>query len=539
MDLEQISGRKPVTLSGNLFSQAGFYRVSGIPARTNNFIWSFGGSASLNLYETISLPFSFTVGQYGNEFHRPTFGQFGISPKYKWITAHLGHRNLRLSNYTLNGHTFLGAGVELNPGKFRFAAMHGRLRGTAETQPNLISILPTFQRRGYGFKVGYGSNESFIDLISFRGRDNVSSLPDPENLQILPAENLVISLNSQLKIAQPLIAYFEIAVSAFSRDQSSQGLSTEDSLQVVRYIPAFLFKPNYSSRVNMALKTGLRYSSQAFQLGLEFEQIDPEYETMGSFFFLNDIRQYTLVPSFGLFEKKVLVSGNFGLQENNILGNRSETTRRFINNSVITYNNPGKPFGAALNYSNFTLRQADGAVELSDTIRLSLVTTNISFTPYWNWVDTVYTRSLVFSANYQILNDRNPFTREFTDMTTLFFTGTYSLFYNLRGWGGQAGINYNQIQVFNLNTDRYGISAGLNKNFLEGKFSSSLSGNYNLVRVNQESDGSVWSFNLSASMAATQKLNFSLYLNSLINRSTLFDNYTEWMGGVQLNYRIR
>lgn len=538
VDVEGFGEKKPVTFSGNIFSQAGFYQVSGIPDRTNNFIWSIGGSAAINLYETVSFPFSFTIGQYGNEFHRPTFSQFGISPRYKWITAHLGHRNMRLSNYTLNGHTFLGAGLELNPGKFRFAAMHGRLRGTAETQPNLISILPTFQRRGHGFKIGFGSEESFIDLIYFRGKDNDSSLSKPENSHILPAENLVVSLNSQVKIANPLIAYFEIAVSAFTRDQNSLGLSEKDSTSVARYLPPFLFKPNYSTRANMALRGGLRFSSQGFQLGLEYEQIDPEYETMGSFFFLNDIRQYTIQPSFGLFDHRIRVSGSFGLQENNLLGNRSETTRRFINNSSVVYSNPGKPFGAALNYTNFTLRQADGTVELTDSIRLSLVTTSINFTPYWNWMDSIRSRSLILSANYQILNDRNPFTREFTDMTTIFFTATYNQFFNHQGWGVQGGINYNQINVFNLDTDRYGVSAGLNKNMLDDRINTSFTANLNMVRVNNMRDGSVWSFNLSSGIAATQKLNFSLYLNSLINRSSLFDNYVEWMGGVQANYRF-
>jgi len=538
-DLETLKDRNPASLTGNLWAQSAFYDVSGIPARTNNFIWSMGGSASLNLYEGLSLPFAFTIGQYGNDLHRPTFGQFGVSPKYKWATGHFGHRNLRFSDYTLNGHTFLGTGVELTPGMFRFAAMYGRLRKAAETQPNLISILPSFKRTGYGLKIGVGDDRSFIDVIAFKAKDDLASLPNPENIQALPAENLVLGLNMRLKIFDELAGYLEVAGSAFSRNQNSLSLPPGDSLSVEQHLPASVFKSNASTRFNMAFKTGLRYTGRVFQMGAEYERIDPEYETMGAFFFLNDIRNYTLTPSVELFEKKVNLTGSLGIQENNVLGNRSETTRRFIGNSSLTYNNPGKPFGMALNYSNFTINQVDGTLELSDTIRLSLVTTNLNLTPYWNWVDTALTRSLVFTANYQELNDRNPFTREFTDMTTLFFNGTYSLFFVQKGWGVNFGGNYNQVNVFSLDTERYGLSAGANKNFMEGKLNASLNGNFNLTRINAEMDGSTWSLNLSSGLAATPKLNFSLYANILKNNSTQFDDYVEWMGGVQLNYMVR
>jgi hypothetical protein len=539
IDLENVKDQKPATLTGNLWAQSAFYDVSGIPARTNNFIWSMGANATLNLYENVSLPFAFTIGQYGNDFHRPTFGQFGVSPKYKWLTAHLGHRNMSLSSYSLNGHTFLGAGVEMNPGGFRFAAMYGRLRKATETQPNLISILPTYRRTGYGLKIGYGWEDTFFDLIAFKGKDDPMSVTGPDDFPTTPAENLVLALNVKMQFSKRVSGNLELAGSAFTRNQNALSLDPEDSLSVEKYLPAEIFKTNGSTKFNMAFKWDLRYASKNFQIAFKHERIDPEYESMGTYFFLNDIRSNTLSPSFSLFQKRVNLSGSFGIQENNVLGNRGETTRRFIGNSTLAYNNPGKPFGASLNYSNFTINQSDGAIELSDTVRLSLVTTSVNLTPYWNWVDASQTKSLVATANYQELNDRNPFTREYTDMTTLFFTATYSLFYVPAGWGWNIGGNYNTIQVFGLDTERYGLSAGLNKNFANGKLNASLNGSYNLTTINGEGDGSTWSLNGSAGWSATEKLNFSIYTNVLQNNSTQFDDYLEWMGGVQLGYAFR
>jgi len=39
-----------------------------------------------------------------------------MSPYYKWITIHVGYRNINYSQFTLAGHTILGAGIELHPG---------------------------------------------------------------------------------------------------------------------------------------------------------------------------------------------------------------------------------------------------------------------------------------------------------------------------------------------------------------------------------------------------------------------------------------
>jgi len=536
VDLSQLPAQKAFDLNGSLWMQSGFYQVSGIPARTNNFIWSMGAQATAEIYG-VALPFAFTVGQFGNQFSRPTFGQFGVSPRYKWATAHLGHRNLTFSPYTLAGHTFLGAGVELNPGKFRFAAMYGRFRSAEAGPPNLISILPSFRRTGYGVKIGTGSERNFVDLIVFRGQDAPATLPDTLPA-VRPAENLVLGLSSRIQLAGPLGFYLDIGGSAFTRDLQSR-IFTGDSLSVDNYIPESLFTPRYSSRVNFAGKTGLRYSLPRFQLGLEYERIDPEYESMGAFFFMNDLEQITLAPSFRFWKDRISVQGSGGLQRNNLLGNRSESTRRVIANTSLTYAEAGSPFGMNMSYSNFSINQTDGRLELSDTIRLTMVTQNVQISPYWNWADSLLARSLFFSASYQALNDRNPFTREFTDMNTLFFTGMYSWTRLWSGLGLSLGANYNRIEVFGLDTRRYGFSAGVNQAFAGGKGHAGLQGTWNLADINGQADGQNWTINMHAGWAPARQWHLSLYTNVLGNSSRQFDNYTEYLGGVRLQWMFR
>lgn len=533
LDLTEISNQKPLDVSGSLWMQTGFYDVSGIPARTNNFIWSMGAQLNANLYG-VSLPFAFTIGQFGNQFSRPVFGQIGVSPRYKWATGHIGHRNMFFSPYTLAGHTFLGGGIELNPGKFRFAAMAGKFRSATTDQPNLVSILPTYQRWGYGMKVGVGSANNFVDLIVFRGKDDPITLPDSVNL-VAPAENMVVGLSSRFQLAGPLSFYLDIAGSAYTRDQRSR-VFEGDSLSIDNYIPENLFTPRYSSRINFAGKAGLRYSLSKFQLALEYERIDPEYESMGAFFFMNDLENISVVPAFMLWEGRVNLQGSIGIQRNNLLGNRGESTRRFISNSALNYANPGSPFGFSASYSNFSINQTNGQLELSDTIRLTMVTNNLNVSPYWTWSDSILARSVVFSANYQSLNDRNPFTREFTDMNTLFFTGMYNWTRLGNGLGLSLGANYNQIEVFSLDTRRYGGTAGVQKGFGGGKGNASIQGTYNLTTINESADGSNWTINVNAGWSIAHQWYLTIFTNVLANRSKQFEDYTEYMGGARVQW---
>lgn len=98
-DVEHINLKKPVTFHGNLNFQLDYYSANGIPARQKEFSWIINGNPVLNVLG-IDLPFTFLFSNFGNKYSQP-FNQFGLSPRYKWITMHLGYRNLTYSNYTL------------------------------------------------------------------------------------------------------------------------------------------------------------------------------------------------------------------------------------------------------------------------------------------------------------------------------------------------------------------------------------------------------------------------------------------------------
>ena len=113
-----------VKVSGGLNAYAGLYQASGIDARNQTTPFGLSGSVNVSLPGGVSLPFSMVLGNQGASFRQP-FNQFGVSPTYKWAMVHAGYRNVQFSPFTLAGHTFLGGGFEINPGKLRLGAVYG------------------------------------------------------------------------------------------------------------------------------------------------------------------------------------------------------------------------------------------------------------------------------------------------------------------------------------------------------------------------------------------------------------------------------
>ncbi|MFN8688363.1 MAG: hypothetical protein ACK5XL_00010, partial [Cyclobacteriaceae bacterium] len=125
-DIGQIGVKKGVTLNGSLNLSSIGYRVWGIEQRRDPFNWFATGNLNVNLFG-YSVPLSFSYSNANTSFSQP-FNQFTFTPQYKWVKTYVGYSAMTFSNYTLNGHVFLGGGVELTPGNWRISAMYGRLR---------------------------------------------------------------------------------------------------------------------------------------------------------------------------------------------------------------------------------------------------------------------------------------------------------------------------------------------------------------------------------------------------------------------------
>ncbi|MEM9258906.1 MAG: hypothetical protein AAGA62_04605, partial [Bacteroidota bacterium] len=350
-NLESIKEAKPVQLTGGIRVGTQYYNVTGLNARAAPFQFTASGRLNLAIYEEFNIPISFAIGRQRPSLQFPVYRQFGFSPTYKWLTVHAGYRNMRLSNFTLNNHTFLGGGLELNPGKLRVAAMYGRLRqGVREVSENIDLFFgqPLYNRFAWGGRIGYGSEDSHLDLIYFRAEDRETNVALPDNrLLPPPAENLVLGLEWRQRIGKKFDLYAEAAASGFNRNTASEELPLED-YPAARLLD-FLFTPKFSAQSGLALKGGANYRNGAFNLGLDYERIDPGFESMGTYFLNGDWENVRGRLGFGLFKNKVRLQTSLGVQRNNLDGQRAETSERIIGSLNAAVGGGGPPAGSQRN----------------------------------------------------------------------------------------------------------------------------------------------------------------------------------------------
>lgn len=510
------------------------YKAYGIENRTVSPMWNIHGNATVSIKGRFSLPFSFTIGRQGSSGTYPTFKQIGISPTYKWAKFHLGWRSIKMSDYTLSGRTFYGIGVELNPGILRFAAMKGRLNRPLEyaggINPNVNSHI--FKRTAYAAKIGIGTEKNFLDVIYLKAKD------DPESITLLrqdslpnPAENAILGLNGKLSLSSHFKLYAEFASSIYTRDANAN-LSVRDYPSLAQNI----IEPKLSSRANYAFKSGIEIIGKRWRTTFQYEKVMPEYSSMGAYYFREDSERFTFEPSFSLLNNKFRFNGSIGIQKNNLLNIKAQTSKNILARGNATYQANDR-FGINLNFSSFNLSQEEGNIELNDTIRIAQVNSNYSLSPYWVWVkDNSMVRTMNISANFQNLNDKNPFTREFTDMSTWFFNAFYSQTYTPTHFNWNIGSNYNIIQLSDLSTRRYGLTIGGSKSDKENKLNINVSLSYNLSSIDGQSDGSLVSNNIGLSYKPHKKHTFSFNSNIIRNNSKKFDDYTEIIFNTSYQY---
>ncbi|MDT8322935.1 MAG: hypothetical protein RRA94_02400, partial [Bacteroidota bacterium] len=231
-DFSHIGDTDPIRLGGSVSARAVVYEAQALRGRRQPFSWVLGGTLNLNVYD-VDLPFSFTLSEQDRSFAQP-FNQFGASPTYKWITGHVGYRSLTYSPYTLAGHQFLGAGVEMNPGILRFGLMYGRFQRAVEEDTSATRfVVPAYARSGYSARLGIGSSANYFDVIMLKAKDDAASLRrQPTSSLVLPGENLVLGVSGTAEVFDGLRLQLDAAASDYTRDVRAQRVDDAENSHI-------------------------------------------------------------------------------------------------------------------------------------------------------------------------------------------------------------------------------------------------------------------------------------------------------------------
>ncbi|NBA87814.1 hypothetical protein GVN16_18740 [Emticicia sp. CRIBPO] len=514
-DLENIAKQKPFAITGSLDIRGIGYSASGIAARRSPFMYIISGSPTVSLYG-IAIPLSFTYSEQDRSFRQP-FNQFGMSPTYKWATAHVGFRNVSFLPYTLAGYTMLGAGVELNPKKFRFGFMAGRLNRATTVDTTTGAVQPySFSRFGYAAKIGYGTEENHFDLSFLSAKDREKDFKgDLATSQVRPAANVVVGGDLKLMIVKKIFVFADVGISVYTRDFNSSMAISTDSLKVLNTLNK-LIKLNGTSEYYVAYSGGVGYKEKNFGLKLAYKYVDPDFQSMGAYFFQNDIKNFTISPTFNALKGKLRLMGSLGLQQDNTKQQKQATTKRVIGLLNLSYD-VNEKFGVDANYTNFSSNSEPTVALVQNKYLLTQTTSNISVNPRLVLANVNTTNVFLLSYNVSNLVDVNDETKITNNINSSVALLNHNITLNKIALTIMSGVNYTTNKLADQTIDNMGFTLGASKGFLKNKLQVSSSNSYIISKLPQ---GNNTIINLGGNVAYQPfpKHRFSLRVNSLSNK---------------------
>jgi hypothetical protein len=529
-DLENIKQQSPLKIKGTINAKLQFYDSNKENPNRDPFVWYLQGSPEVSVYGIV-LPFSFRISEQNRDFSQP-FNQFGVSPYYKWVKAHLGYRSLTWSNFALAGHSFSGAGLELTPGKFRVGFVSGRLLKPVKyiNDPEYTSTqTPAYRRTGSAFILGYGTEKNYANLVILKARDEENSIDTlPEGFVLTPAENLVVSLVTKQVFAEKFLFDLEIAQSLYTKD--TRAALSDSTADFMGKTFSFLMKNRASSSSHNAIQTSVGYQSDLFALKVKYQRIEPDFKSMGAYYFLSDISSITIEPSIKLLKKKLALGGSFGSQFDNLGNDKNLRTRRTITSAKINYV-PIPQFNINAFFSNYGLAQQSGILSI-DTLRESEVaqaTSQFGLNSSYALSNENWSHNIMVSFNGQKLNDRNPYTSENSEFSTMILTSGYYATYMPWNLNGSLSYMYTNLTQDTVTTVVAGPSISLGKSLLKNKMNVALSYSGMANKVSQKTTNVISNISMQLMYKPHKNHRFALryYHNINDGKNSLYASYYE------------
>ena len=429
-EILEFRKKKPLKISGSI--SANVTQFNSTPKQSRqSFTYQLSGSINMSLYELLNIPISFNLNNYGAKFSYPSLpNRLSLHPSYKWVRAHIGDVSMSFSPYTLNGHQFTGAGIELTPGRWQISAMGGRLLRRVDADSLNPSIRPNYERWGYGAKVRYEANKFALGGTVFMAKDKMSNISfDTDALGIYPKGNIAIGLEGSLSIIKDLKLSLEYSLSIMQRDLRVKEKS---------YYHAF--------------KAELAYSFLGNTIGIGYERISPDYETLGAYYFNNDYENFTINYSRNFFENKMSIALSGGVQRDDLSGQKQEKNKRFVGSANINFT-PSEKFSASVSLSSY---QAHRNIKSSfdyinertpyenlDTLRFTQLNNSIDMNLNWRLRNSETQAHIISAtASYQEAADKQG---------RYIMPGNLTRFMNL---GANYGIDFTPLD--------FSVTAGIN-----------------------------------------------------------------------------
>jgi hypothetical protein len=548
-----------IKVSGGVTANQTFYNAWGIADRQVPLNFLYSGNLTLDILGKIKMPVQFSFSNQNVRFAHPfdknyrfaqPFNRLVLKPTYKGLTLHIGTCALNFSPYTLAAHRYDGIGLEYKPkGKLFYGGfMLGNLKKATriDTAFTVRNNTPSFKRFGIGIMLGLKKEQDAAELIFFTAKDQYNSLPYSLDAQrIFPQANVATSLKLKKGIGKQLSIQSEIALSGMTTDMRA----TEGARQKTFFNSyAGLLPLNASTTYSKAIRFGLDYKGKGFTSGIEYNRVDPEYRTLGAYYFTNNLENITAKVATQIKKGKISINGNVGLQRDNLNKDKLQTLSRFVGMANVALQ-PSDKTTLNFSYSNFlsysNLRSSFEYLtqitpyDALDTLNFRQINQNI--TAMMNFAlpsaSEDISKNLAINLIYQNGNDQqggqnNSSGRHSVKLYNLSANYGYGIKSKKMNLAGAINVSKSEIQTFN--DLMWGPSLTLSKEF-KNKLSSMLGVMYSSSMAQGSATNNILSGRLGLSYAIKKKHKLTLNIIYLDKQSLAIER--RQLGGIPPSFQ--
>lgn len=432
----------PLTLSGEVGTQI----VSSWNSVNKFYNTPFSATAyanmTLNLYG-ISIPMSLNFVNTNDKpfaFSKPNF-MMSFRPMWKGFTLYLGTNSLNFSNYTYNGISFNGVGLEYRGRVFRFGGFYGSFNRATRFNAKLddrdaiqylsdellglnnvaYTTIPQFQRKAYAGHIAVGTVKNYVDISLLHAADDLNSLPTEWYMydsydttlysrdSVRGKENLAMGLKGHFTIGKHVMFETNLGACLFTPDISRNEIVLEgdDAATANKIINGVrktgLFNLRYGSEIRFAGDALLNLKFNPVNATFTYRMVQPNYISLGSNGFNPNTRTFGSNISTSLFRNNAFLSLNGYLQRDN-LDKKQKYTNQVFSYAAKWNNNFGDYVALGITYNGVLQKQFDGLLVVDENTRINYITHSLDVSPS-------YTLSLkddhTFSLNYSLTQNKN------------------------------------------------------------------------------------------------------------------------------------
>lgn len=523
------------------------YGISGRPARRPSPVGRLFLRPRITFLNEITLNFNILLSNEGIS-SRQRINRIGLDPSWSWGDANIGDFSESFSNYTLNGITIRGGGINLYPGSFRLSVVGGRSqRATAGGVRN-----KSYSRTIYGAKLGLGKQSgSYVDLIAFKAKDDVGSLP-PDSLltnpgtiysdttdttvignappvnpyAVTPQENLVAGINWQLTVVPDHVTWkSEVTGSMFTRDLRSSTINFDDL-----YAPTFLqnlYTPRNSSNTDFAANTELDLNFSNFNIQAGYKWIGPGFNSLGTSYMIND--QQTFSTRVGFQILRSTISLNWARKNDNLLDQKQFTTfqNQYGGNINIRITDSWNS-----NFSANIISRGDNSDNDSTHIDFNNLALNTNHT--FTFTENPFFQHLSLNYSFQQASTEMGLQPENINRTHTINTGLSLKFRENLNSNTSIGFVTNQLSGAE-NTATITIGTGLSHRAFENKLNNSL----NLSTSFRSQEVSIRTrINSSYRITEKDQISLSLAYTDFKRNDVRMGNFNEFTASLRVRHRF-